>query len=308
MFVDIHAHAYRKPVPFVVQFPSVEELLKRYDGCGIEMGCVLPVVNSEIYLPQANEDILEMAEQHPDRIIPFCNVDPRALSDSPYAPLDRVLAYYKDKGCRGVGEIMPNLATMDERVQNLFRCAEKVGLPVTWDGSDRIGGDFGLYDEPGIPQFERTLARFPKLTVFAHGPIFWSELGRLETPAQRKPVFNDNADYVFSEMPVSPIREEGVVPKLFRHYPNLLGELSDAFRMLNCDHDYGPKFLTEFQDRLFFGTDICFASMPFNTMKLLLKWRGEGKITEAVFRKIARENAIRFFNLPLPIGGDAVSG
>ena len=77
MFVDIHAHAYRKPVPFVVQFPSVEELLKRYDECGIEMGCVLPVVNSEIYLPQANEDILEMAEQHPDRIIPFCNVDPR---------------------------------------------------------------------------------------------------------------------------------------------------------------------------------------------------------------------------------------
>ena len=76
MFVDIHAHAYRKPVPFVVQFPSVEELLKRYDECGIEMGCVLPVVNSEIYLPQANEDILEMAEQHPDRIIPFCNVDP----------------------------------------------------------------------------------------------------------------------------------------------------------------------------------------------------------------------------------------
>ena len=78
--------------------------------------------------------------------------------------------------------------------------------------------------------------------------------------------------------------------------------------MLNCDHDYGPKFLTEFQNRLFFGTDICFASMPFNTMKLLLKWRGEGKITEAVFRKIARENAIRFFNLPLPIGGDTVSG
>ena len=29
MFVDIHAHAYRKPVPFVVQFPSVEELLKQ---------------------------------------------------------------------------------------------------------------------------------------------------------------------------------------------------------------------------------------------------------------------------------------
>lgn len=78
MFVDIHAHAYRKPVPFVVQFPSVEELLKRYDECGIEMGCVLPVVNSEIYLPQANEDILEMAEQHPGQDHSFLQCGPCA--------------------------------------------------------------------------------------------------------------------------------------------------------------------------------------------------------------------------------------
>ena len=168
-------------------------------------------------------------------------------------------------------------------------------------GANRIGGDFGLYDDPGIPQFERTLARFPKLTVFAHGPIFWSELGELSTPAQKKPVFNDEADYVSCGMTMDPIRREGVVPKLFRRYPNLLGELSDAFQMLNCDHEYGPKFLTEFQDRLFFGTDICFAAMPFNTMNLLLKWREEKKISETVFRKIARENAIRFFNLPLSI-------
>ena len=86
MFVDIHAHAYRFPTPFVVRFPNADELLARYDECGIVMGCLLPVVNSEIYLPQANEDILEMAQQHPDRIVPFCNVDPRALSDSSHAP------------------------------------------------------------------------------------------------------------------------------------------------------------------------------------------------------------------------------
>ena len=92
MFIDIHAHAYRIPNPFVVRFPSAEELIQRYDECGIEMGCVLPVVNSEIYLPQANEDILEMAEKYPDRIIPFCNIDPRAISNCSHAPLDRVLS------------------------------------------------------------------------------------------------------------------------------------------------------------------------------------------------------------------------
>ncbi|MBQ9336174.1 MAG: amidohydrolase family protein [Lentisphaeria bacterium] len=297
MFIDIHAHAYRYPLPFVVRFPNEEELLARYDECGIEKGFLLPVVNSEIYLPQANEDILEMAQRHPDRIIPFCNVDPRALSDSSHAPLDRVLAYYKDKGCRGVGEIMPNLRTDDERVQNLFRCAEKVGLPVTWDGSDRIGGDFGLYDEPGIPQYERTLNRFPNLTVFAHGPVFWTELWRLSAPALRKPVFNDDGDYVCRRgRGQCRILDEGVVPALFRTYPNLLGELSDASSMLRLDPKLGAAFLTEFQDRLFFGTDFCCLGMKFQTMELLLEWRGK-YISEAVFEKIARGNAVRFFQL-----------
>ena len=301
MFVDVHAHAYRVPNPFVVRFPNADELLARYDECGIEMGCLLPVVNSEIYLPQSNEDILEMAEQHPDRIIPFCNVDPRALSDSSHAPLDRVLAYYKDKGCRGVGEIMPNLRTDDERVQNLFRCAEKVGLPVTWDGSDRIGGDFGLYDDPGIPQYERTLLRFPKLTVFAHGPIFWSELWKLSIPVLRKPIFNDNADYTYTAKRscTEKIVDEGVVPTFFRTYPNLLGELSDAASVLKMDLKLAADFLTEFQDRLFFGTDFCCVGMSFGAMDLLLQLRTEKRISESVFQKIARENAIRFFNLPL---------
>ena len=299
MFVDIHAHAYRIPNPFVVRFPNAEELLARYDECGIEMGFLLPVVNSEIYLPQANEDILEMAEQHPDRIVPFCNVDPRALSDSCHAPLDRVLSYYKDKGCRGVGEIMPNLRTNDERVQNLFRCAEKVGLSVTWDGSDKLGGDFGLYDDPGIPQYERTLLKFPNLTVFAHGPIFWSELWKFSVPVLRKPIFNDQADYVCKRSRTGKILDEGVVPALFRTYPNLMGELSDAASVLSLDLKLAADFLTEFQDRLFFGTDFCCVGMPFGAMDLLLQLRDEKRISATVFEKIARGNAIRFFKLPL---------
>ena len=307
MFIDVHAHAYLKPSPFPQQFPNAEQVIARYDECGIEMGCLLPVVNSEIYLPQSNEEILSMAEKYPDRIIPFCNVDPRALSNSPFAPLDKVLAYYKDLGCRGVGEIMPNLRTDDDRVQNLFRCAEKVGLPVTWDGSDRTHSDFGLQDDPGIPQFAHTLARFPNLTVFAHGPIFWSELGQLPMPSQRKPVFDTNGDYTYQDfinIPKVKFTDEGIVPKMFRMYPNLLGELSDACRMLECDPDFGAAFLTEFQDRLFFGTDFCGVGQDFTLITLLLKWRDEKRISEKVFRKIARENAIKFFDLPLAIEPD----
>jgi len=297
MFIDIHAHAYRRPAPFVTQFPTAEQVIQRYDEAGIEKGALLPVVSPEIYLPQSNEDILDMAAKHPRRFIPFCNIDPRALTNSADAPLDRLLRYYRDQGCKGLGEVMPNMPFLHPMVQNLFKHAQATGLPVTFDGSDQIGGDFGLYDDPGLPQLEHTLQRFPKLIMLGHGMLFWEELARLETPAQRKTVFTPDGEQVGCQAPSGPIKEEGVVPKLLRRYPNLYGELSDASRVLGRDHEYGPKFLTEFQDRLMFGTDFCCVGMPFPMMDLLLKWRDTKKINATVFNKIARENAVKLLGL-----------
>lgn len=100
-------------------------------------------------------------------------------------------------------------------------------------------------------------------------------------------------------MPSGPIKEEGVVPKLFRRYPNLYGDLSDytAYNAISRDTEYGPKFLEEFQDRLFFGTDMCFADMPVPLTDLLINWRDTNKISQTVFNKIARENAIKLLGL-----------
>jgi len=258
MFIDIHAHAYRRPVPFPVRFPTAEQVLERYDEAGIEKGVLLPVVSPEVYLPQANEDILEMAERYPDRFIPFCNIDPRALTNSVDAPLDRLLKHYRDQGCRGIGEVMPNVPLRDPMVQNLFKHAQDAGLPVTFDGSDQIGGDFGLYDDPGMPQLEHTLQRFPQLVILAHGLVFWTEIGRLDTPAQRKTTFRPDGAQVGFNPPTGPITEEGVAPKLLRRYPNLYGDLSarSGYNAISRDPEFGIEFMEEFQDRLCFGTDI----------------------------------------------------
>lgn len=298
MFIDIHAHAYRKPVPHIVQFCTAEELIKMYDKLGIEKGVLLPIVSPEIYLPQANEDILDMAEKYPDRLIPFCNIDPRAMTNSADAPLDKLLSYYKEKGCKGLGEVMLNVPLMDPMVQNLFRHAENVGLPVIFDGSDQVGGDFGLYDDPGLPQLEHTLQRFPDLIIFGHGPVFWSEIGRLETPGERAIIFNLKGHQV-GRLPGGRIKNEGVVPILFRRYANLYGDLSDytAYNAFARDDEYGPKFLTEFQDRIFFGTDICFPGMEIPMIDLLVSWRDTGKISEKVFQKVARENAVKLLGI-----------
>jgi predicted TIM-barrel fold metal-dependent hydrolase len=298
MFIDIHAHAYRKTPPFVCRFCTAEQLIERYDEAGIEKGVLLPIVSPEIYFPQANEDILDMVEQYPDRFIPFCNIDPRILTNSADAPLDLVLRYYQDQGCKGIGEIMPNVPVMDPMVQNLFKHAEDVGLPVIFDGSDQVGGDFGLYDEIGLPQLEQTLRKFPKLIILGHGPMFWSEIGLLEAPVENT-VFRPRAGQFKRPRPSGPIKEEGVMPKLLRKYPNLYGDLSDwnPWNALSRDSDYGPKFVTEFQDRLLFGTDICSFEMPFSMVDLLLDWRDKNIISESVFNKVARENAVKLLGL-----------
>ncbi len=299
MFIDIHAHAYRKHPPFVVQFCNAEQLIQRYDKVGIEKGVLLPIVSPEVYLPQSNEEILEMAEQYPDRFIPFCNIDPRALTNSADAPLARLLRYYRDLGCKGLGEVMLNVPVMDPMVQNLFKHAQDVGFPVIFDGSDQVGGDFGLYDDPGLPQLERTLQKFPELIILGHGPVFWSEIGPFEAPADRNTVFRPRAGQVKRRRPSGPIQAEGVVPRLLRKYPNLYGDLSDwnPWNALSRDPEYGPRFLNEFQDRLLFGTDICFFDMPFPMVDLLSEWRDTQKISEAVFNKIARENAVKLLGL-----------
>lgn len=300
MYIDIHSHAYWKPNPFVTKFFTPEGLIEVQKKNNIEKGVLLPVVNAEIYFPQTNEDILDMCEKYPDRFIPFCNVDPRAMTNSSDAPLDKVLQYYKDRGCKGVGEIMPNMELMDPKVQNLFRCAEIVGLPVIYDGSDVKDGDFGLYDDPGLPQLEHTLQRFPNLTVLGHGPVFWAEIARLETVGERGFVFGFKKEEQVGQFNSSPIKEEGVVPKLLRKYKNLHLDLSDAtaYNALTRDPEYGPAFLEEFQDRAYFGTDFCNTDYPDVPLaKTLVEWKNDGRISKEAFEKIERENAIRLLNL-----------
>ena len=291
MFIDIHVHTrkYRPPMRGGKQaYTMPDELIKRYDEIGVEQAVLLPGVNPECaYAPQSNEEIIEIAREYEGRFIPFCNIDPRAMTNSPTAPLCDLMRHYKEKGCKGIGEICANLPFLDPKVQNLFKHAEAVGLPVTFHIAPYIGGYYGLYDDPGLPQLQQSLARFPKLKFFGHSQAFWAEIGKLDKPADR------------CSYPRYPIREEGVVPKLMRDYPNLYGDLSagSGHNALARDVDYAVEFLNEFQDRLMFGTDICAPDTPTPLVDFLIELKNCGKISEKVFNKIAKENAIRILEL-----------
>jgi len=197
------------------------------------------------------------------------------------------LRYYRDQGVKGLGELMPNLAFLDPLVLNLFKHTQDVGFPLCFDMSTAIGNGYGLYDDPGLPQIEKCLQRFSKLIFLGHGPPFWAEIAQLEKT-------DDRAGY-----PNYPVKAEGVVPRLMRQYPNLYSDLSagSGFNALNRDHDYAVSFLNEFQDRLLFGTDICTPDGAAPLVQFLLDFRRDKKISEEVFQKIARQNAVKLLGL-----------
>lgn len=290
MFIDLHGHAYRDPYPGPdgkPVFSNPEQLLARYDELGVEKGALLPIVNPEVYLPQSNEEILDMARQYPDRFIPYCNIDPRAVSNSSDAALDYILRHYKDRGCRGIGEVMPNLPFTDPLVWNLFRHAQSVGLPLTFDISARIGGTYGLYDDPGLPQLEASLQAFPDLIIVCHGPAFWAEISSLDSP-------EDRGGY-----PSYPIRDEGAVARLLRSYPNMRCDLSaySGYNALARDPAYAITFLNEFSDRLLFGLDICAHDQPAPIVDLLIDMKARRQISAEAFDRIARDNAVMLLGL-----------
>lgn len=290
MFIDIHAHAQRvegAPRHGLKPWASIRQVLERYDELGIERGVIQPLIGPETYEPQSNQDILDMAEAHPDRVIPFFCLHPRAMGNSHETDFRPLIEYYLGRGCKGFGECTFNMPMLDPLVQNLLKQINEFELPLCFHLSDRQGRGYGFVDEPGVPQLEISLKRFTKIKFLAHSLVFWSEIGKLETPEDR------------SGYPGYCFREEGVVPKLMRRYENLYGDLSanSGYNALARNPDYAARFLAEFQDRLLFGTDICAPATPAPLVKFLTDMKKNGTINEEVFTKIARANAVKLLRL-----------
>ena len=298
MFIDIHVHTRKVPGAPICSgnvylngkqpYTTPAQLLERYDGLGIEQAVLLPGDSPECsWQPQSTEEVLEICATHPGRFIPFMNVDPRAMTNDWQSDLSGLMSHYKALGCKGIGEVTANLWFLDPLVQNLFRHAEMLDLPLIFHIGHKFGGCYGLIDNPGLGQLEESLARFPKLKFLGHSQAFWAEMAPLRQPSDRE------------GYPNYPIEAEGAVPRLMRKYQNLYGDLSagSGCNALKRDPKYAVDFIQEFQDRLLFGTDICAPDTPTPLVDFLFELRDSGRITDAIFNKIARSNAIRVLRL-----------
>lgn len=158
---------------------------------------------------------------------------------------------------------------------------------MTLGGSAGGGNQYGLYDDLGFPLLERALRKFPNLIFLGHSQAFWTKIASLETVGSR------------AYYPDDLVKAEGAVVKLMRKYPNLHGDLSapSGYNAITRDPKFGCEFLEEFQDKLYFGTDICSPDTTAPLVNFFIEMKEQKNILETCFQKISHDNACRLLNL-----------
>lgn len=291
MLIDIHGHIGRV-LPDRGEFVDVTNLIAKMDAWGIDKTCVLPLSEHPegAYLECDTEDVIAACARYPDRLIPFCLIDPR-YRNSPDTDFRHLLEEYTVRGCKGIGELLPKMEFDDPRCLNLYAQAGEFGLPVLFDMQDRADS-YGLRDDHGLPRLERALQACPDTIFIGHGPTFWAEISA-EVPAEAR------AGY-----PTGPVVPGGAVPRLMRQYPNLWADISagSGYNALTRDPQFGLEFLDEFQDRLIFGTDSCRRSdlaITYPIVAYFRELRETKALSEEALEKIQWRNCARLLNLQL---------
>jgi hypothetical protein len=309
MIVDFHTHVgdLRTPDDRAHAPVTFESLLRRLDEEGIDRAVVLPLGAS----PESSRGPWLFVEQpdvvsqiragspYRDRLVMFGNLDPRmgcagnldaeTIRNPPRPDFSWVLERFKELGCRGIGEMTANVPFDDPRLIRLCEQCGEAGLPVLFHVTGPGPGVYGVWDEPGAPRMQRLLEAAPAAVIVGHGPGFWAEISAPLT-------IQDKFIY-----PVGKVEHEGSLPRLLRSFPNLHADISanSGFNALTRDPAYGPRFLEEFQDRIVFGTDVCYEG-PADRMPhlgMLRDLAATKRISKAAFDKIAGTNAVRLLGL-----------
>jgi predicted TIM-barrel fold metal-dependent hydrolase len=285
-YIDIHTHVgtfyWGKEL-------TADGLIRLMDLHDIERAVVLPLVSPEASpYPQTTESALAAYKAHKDRIVPFCCVDPRCLTEPPkrvghvagYPGLKDILKRYQDAGCRGLGEHKTGLPFDHDLNMTLYRACEELYLPVLFHLDDIRNPD-----TPGLPRLANALKTFPKLPFIGHAAGFWASISGDATLA-------DFGRYPRIPTPVAP---NGALDALMDKYPNLYGDLSEpgGYAAIARDKKFGWDFIIRRADRLLFGTDFLMADQEVPHFSLFESLDLPAEVQDKVFRG----NAIRLLKL-----------
>ena len=292
--IDIHVHTSESG--WMTRLPNrpyatPQQLIEMYDMIGVERGVLLPNITVETdFSTSSNYETWCTVQKWPDRFSWFCNLDGRMGSNSPETDFTPYLQFVKEKGAKGVGEVCTNLGFDDPLMLNLFRHCEKNSMPVDFHIGNP-GRDYGIVDDIGLPRLEAAINACPDIRFLGHSQKFWAEISGDLTREQR------------DGYPTGKVAPGGRIVELMRRYPNLCGDLSagSGYNAVSRDPDFGYAFMEEFQDRLYYGTDICDPENISSPMLKLAKFLDdgviEGRLSYEAYYKISRGNALKLLGL-----------
>ena len=294
-YIDIHTHLGSF---YYGQQVSVKVLLEWMDEHDVEKAVIQPLVSPEsaptLQPMQTSDAALEAAQDHPDRLIAFCCLDPRASID-PTVPrtnpsrqahvagvkgMIEILKRYKDAGARGLGEHKVGLFFDHPQMMQLYEACDTLELPILFHLDDLRG-----IDTPGLPRLENVLKAFPKLPLIGHACGFWSSISGDASP-------EDFGRYPKVPMPIT---AGGALDRLMDTYPNLYGDLSEPGGAIAMTRDPGfaRAFVIRRADRLLFGSDYLAPGQQIPQFDIFAAMN----LPDDVQYKIYRGNSIRVLKL-----------
>jgi predicted TIM-barrel fold metal-dependent hydrolase len=278
-YLDVHTHVgttWNGDEPLLA-----DGLVKWMDEHHVARAVVLPLVSPESssYL-NLTEQALGAAAKFPDRLVPFCCIDPRTSYRGGRAGLRAMLKKYVDRGARGFGEHKAGLPIGDPRMRALYEVCDDLRLPVLFHMDEQRG-----MDEPGLPGLESVLKAFPNVPFIGHGPGFWASISGDVTARE------------FAGYPAGPVKAGGALDRLFKTYPSIWGDLSagSGSVAISRDRAFGREFLVRNADRLLFGTDYLKPGQYVPQFELLASY----DLPAEVRAKIERGNAGWLFGITI---------
>jgi uncharacterized protein len=161
------------------------ELVAKLDATGVDKAVIFPFVEGNF----RNDPIKEAFDQFPDRLIPYCAVNP--WQPDAVAEVRRCILDWGFKGLKLHPTINGFHLSDGGLVDPLFALADELGIPVIAHGAS------DLYNSP--PEFAIMARRFPNVRLLmAHMGFFWSvdqaiefarEFSNLYLETSRAPIF-----------------------------------------------------------------------------------------------------------------------
>ena len=288
--IDFHTHIGRLQVSLKPLTSDI--LVSTMDKLGIEKSVVLPIENpEEVQFYSTTDYVLSECAKYPERLIPFCSIDPRRgvpeeYANSPNALVRtlilnprKILEEYVKRGCKGFGECLQGLPIDDARSSKLYYACGELGLPVVL----HIMHAFINYDEVHLPGLERLLRKHRDTVFIAHANGWWSEISSDVDPT------------IAYSLPKGKVKPGGKAEELLEKYENLYADISAAsgYNALTRDPTFGVEFLERHSQKLLFGTDYLHAGQELP----IVNYIKNAAISRKAFRAITKENAEKLLKI-----------